>query len=519
MTHARNLSNRGTDFVSVKDYGAVGNGVTDDTAAINAAIAVALTATRGGTVFFPAGNYLVGEINATNATAIFSRCLHLKGDGRFITTLTAKAAGAVILNLTGTNDALIEDLSIDSTTYASQCAILMARSTTSTNCNNNKFRNVYTTGSYTVAAMVCNGSESSYFFGCRFENTNAAANYRCLWTGGGSGVKALQGIIATYGGTILDTNNPNTDNKMYGCEFYAPFASAYPVRFSVNASWNFYGCTIVCGSVNNARLVTYGDASGGKFNGPIGWYGCHFEVFGTGNTAHWFNCAGGTIYFDGISSYSGYYIFSNNTAVIDFDRTIVNELPILQSSTWTTPTTSPNSSGTSAYLYALFSCSFSLKPNPTDGNLYLTGYINANTIIDVNNFYPGATRYVGSQHSSVASALPTVGSFTIGETIYRETPVVGQPIGWKCTVSGTLGTLNGGATTGSITTGTNVLTVSSATGLAEGQRISVAGSSGGPYYVRKLVGATAYLDSNAGATVSGAAVSFSNATLVAMANL
>lgn len=42
-------------FTSVKEYGAVGNGVADDTTAIQAAIAAAPT----GTVYFPAGVYLV----------------------------------------------------------------------------------------------------------------------------------------------------------------------------------------------------------------------------------------------------------------------------------------------------------------------------------------------------------------------------------------------------------------------------------------------------------------------------
>jgi len=46
------------EFVSVKDFGAVGDGVTDDTAAINAAIVYA-NSKGGGTVFFPSGIYRV----------------------------------------------------------------------------------------------------------------------------------------------------------------------------------------------------------------------------------------------------------------------------------------------------------------------------------------------------------------------------------------------------------------------------------------------------------------------------
>ena len=56
---------------NVLDYGAIGDGVTDDTSAIQATITAALAArttnaqgmgqqTIPGTVFFPAGTYLIG---------------------------------------------------------------------------------------------------------------------------------------------------------------------------------------------------------------------------------------------------------------------------------------------------------------------------------------------------------------------------------------------------------------------------------------------------------------------------
>jgi hypothetical protein len=60
------------ETISVKDFGAVGDGTTDDTTAIQNTInAVALT---GGTVYFPAGTYLISttlQIAATSSTGIF----------------------------------------------------------------------------------------------------------------------------------------------------------------------------------------------------------------------------------------------------------------------------------------------------------------------------------------------------------------------------------------------------------------------------------------------------------------
>src|SRR5688572_26954520 len=55
---------RGTATLDVRDFGARGDGVRDDTASINAAIQ-ALPA-EGGTVFVPAGRYLVDAVQSIN---------------------------------------------------------------------------------------------------------------------------------------------------------------------------------------------------------------------------------------------------------------------------------------------------------------------------------------------------------------------------------------------------------------------------------------------------------------------
>lgn len=64
---ARTFKSKGLDIVSVKDFGAVGDGVTGDTAAIQAAID---SLTSGGEVFFPAGVYDVTglRIDGTSGT-------------------------------------------------------------------------------------------------------------------------------------------------------------------------------------------------------------------------------------------------------------------------------------------------------------------------------------------------------------------------------------------------------------------------------------------------------------------
>jgi len=70
----RSVQDKERDIVSVKDFGAVGDGVTDDTSAIQAAVNAV---SDGGTIYVPSGNYVVSTyINCSAKRVTF------KGVGR-----------------------------------------------------------------------------------------------------------------------------------------------------------------------------------------------------------------------------------------------------------------------------------------------------------------------------------------------------------------------------------------------------------------------------------------------------
>lgn len=97
----RTLANRFADVVNVKDFGAVGDGVTDDTAAIQAAINYCFS-NGGGSVFFPKGNY------KTLSTLIFKNNIIYYGEGQSSTLIT----------YSGTSDAVQVNNPSNSSTYA-----------------------------------------------------------------------------------------------------------------------------------------------------------------------------------------------------------------------------------------------------------------------------------------------------------------------------------------------------------------------------------------------------------------
>jgi nitrous oxidase accessory protein NosD len=90
---------RGTTIISVKDYGAYGDGVHDDTAAIQAAINA--LPTTGGTVYIPAGTYLIDTTRKINLRSLM---LLSMDPNAILKAKTSSVKRAYILYISGKSD-------------------------------------------------------------------------------------------------------------------------------------------------------------------------------------------------------------------------------------------------------------------------------------------------------------------------------------------------------------------------------------------------------------------------------
>lgn len=429
-----NVEDKLAQYVSVKDFGAVGDGVTDDTAAIQAAIDYLKSTNIGGTVYFPAGEYSVSSIDASDFVAGFNKQLCLIGAGMNVARLIGNTNGAIILDCIGSNNLIIENIFIGTSGITAQCGILMARSAASPNCNGGRITNLSIDGSFSLASAISIAAETTTWIAPRFSNTNAANNYCCFYTSTYNGI----GVVSANG---IPQVSSNTDNCMVDPTFYVPFNNVELVVFDAAAGYDIISPLVISGAGAGGKLAVYKVQSGQTvFNGPVNWIGGTWE--GAEPAVHYLQGqAGGANFYKNISHTGGYVnIFSVNPVSFIGADTSGGRLPVLQDSVFFGQRFNSGAIIT-ADLYAIEKSNLNIDSSYATTSITVSGFQNksvlsAGTVSEA----PSSVDYNGF---SYGTAVPAAGTYAKGHFQWNTDAASMQYlglIGWQCVASGTPGT-------------------------------------------------------------------------------
>ena len=259
---------RDLGYYNVKDYGALGDNSTDDTAAIQAAID-ACEGDRGGVVFFPPGVYLI-----TSGLVVDGNNVHLVGSGSFASAIKATSLGFQMIRFTGVMRCGISKLLVYANVFTStptdyivwfdntvQCYIDLCQiqggfycfAITGDRCSDNVFTRcvfIFSTGSALVyaARSTAGVNGAHHFYRCLFNQPypvlvpnsgGRTGDYTGDWT---ATTAYSQGQVVTVGNYYLQCETAGTSGAS-----------------SPNASV-FYGAHIFDGSVTWLLMANTGYA-------------------------------------------------------------------------------------------------------------------------------------------------------------------------------------------------------------------------------------------------------------------
>ena len=311
-TTGRTVQEKLQEVVSVKDFGAIGNGIADDTDAIQAAINAVTSlsgASKGGEVFIPPGYY------RTTAPILMKHGVSLRGviarapGGSYngSSAIIGDHTGAAILSLKGAHCCRVVAIALlSSASKVPKTGLLLGRNSASS-AGLHYIEDVNIEGYFSKAAIYSIASESNLW---------VRPTYTVL--GGG----ALYGFYTSQGDNLsVDslTGSSNLENTIIGMEGIHTINSSTMVGVYIGGglatgTWNFIGSYII--QAGGAYIeINSGAADGLDTLGPITFFGTSGEIYdvgGSNSPTQAFNLTG-TTGLCGLTISGGRFEFRNAT--------------------------------------------------------------------------------------------------------------------------------------------------------------------------------------------------------------
>lgn len=431
------------------DYGAVGDGVADDTAAVQATVnaAVAATDSGGATVYFPRGNY-----NCTNLTLANKSGLHLTGDASTVYSCI-KISGKITCN--NTTDFRCNNLKFVGANFNFATDTFSGPPTAGNilfkmvdSCANWSVHDCNFAGFANVFQAQSGGASGCYVI--RINNNYFEANLISFrldvvlhWdiTGNTFAEDFEYNLYLTSGAELRYSGNKHENgiNVMSGNNVYIDYTGqqASDIIVTENSFHEFFGI-----AVNDAVRITISNNTSRiqKSNFAVQINGASEFIVINGNNFNGFNGVAQSIYGMSISQQANQInIFGNS--LVDFERcvySVVSSGIVLVSDNFLNASVySVEIEGNTVDRRIIVQNNIANAPmkSTTNTNYWVERLNRIVSIVSIVN-----TDGYMDQFYIESSAAPVGGIWKVGDIVWNTAPVAGGTIGFVCTTAGTPGT-------------------------------------------------------------------------------